>query len=278
MGGCRNHTNIMGTDTEKLAEKERELKELQEEFDEFQASSKELEAEISADLDKAEEQLEAEKRENERLREQKDSIQTKLSEEKRELVDDLEKLKSELAAERKAHADLKKKHQALEQQNDQLERKEREQGSQVETQQGELEEVIEQKVMLETKFEETVEEGREKEQRLRDEIRDLSSELSVTKAKLTPRPGLPVVPTLSFSGVGTPATPVGTAPFTPGSATASPLSTRGLAVIGDMLQRVKDMEERLAGCRSSLGQMLSERKTPTPTKGSHSNSPVAVTS
>jgi len=86
----------------------------------------------------------------------------------------------------------------------------------------------------------------------------------VTKAKLTPRPGYngtPGVPSLSLPSTPGMATPVG-APFTPGSVGASPLSTRGLAVIGDMLQRVKDMEERLSGCRSSLGTMLSERNTP----------------
>merc|ERR1711907_192459 len=52
------------------------------------------------------------------------------------------------------------------------------------------------------------------------------------------------------------------------STATSPLSTRGLVVIGDMLKRVKDMEERLAGCRNSLGQMLSSREnTPRSRRG-----------
>lgn len=111
--------------------------------------------------------------------------------------------------------------------------------------------MIETKVMVEQELEEVVQEAQTKEQRLRDEIQELSSELTVTKAKLTPRPGMPGTPNFG--------TPV---PYTPGSVAASPLSTKGLAVIGDMLQRVKDMEERLAGCRSSLGTMLSERNSP----------------
>ena len=135
-----------------------------------------------------------------------------------------------------------------------MERKEREGESKIETTESNLEDMIEAKVMAEQELEEVVQEAQTKEQRLRDEIQELSSELSVTKAKLTPRPGMPA----------TPGTPI---PFTPGSVAASPLSTKGLAVIGDMLQRVKDMEERLAGCRSSLGTMLSERTSPSKSPG-----------
>ena len=81
--------------------------------------------------------------------------------------------------------------------------------------------------MLEADLEEAVSDSREKEQRLRDEIRgapcvstepecdtavgsDLSTELTITKAKLTPRPGVPVLP---LNGLSSPATPI---PSTPG--------------------------------------------------------------
>jgi len=212
---------------------------------------------LTADLDKAESDVGSLKKEREKLLDEKSALQTKFSQEKRELTDELESLKASLAEEQKALATLKITHRKLEQQNDDLERRSREGENYVETTESSLEAVIEEKVMLEADLEEAVSDSREKEQRLRDEIRDLSTELTITKAKLTPRPGVPVLP---LNGLSSPATPI---PSTPGSAAASPLSTRGLAVIGDMLQRVKDMEERLAGCRSSLGQMLSERNTPT---------------
>jgi len=153
-----------------------------------------------------------------------------------------------LAKETKTHEALKNKHRKLEQQNDDLESKERQIEGAMESTENNLEEMIEAKVMAEQELEELAQEAQTKEQRLRDEIQELSSELTVTKAKLTPRPGMPGTPNFG--------TPV---PFTPGSVAASPLSTKGLAVIGDMLQRVKDMEDRLAGCRSSLGTMINER-------------------
>jgi len=232
---------------------------------------------LTADLEKAEKDVTTLKRENERLADEKATLQSRASKEKQELIAELEKLKLEHTSALSSYSDLKIKLRNMEQANDDLERRQREGSSAVESTEANLELVIEEKVMLEADLEDAVTEGREKEQRLRDEIRDLSSELTITKAKLTPRPG---VPGLSLSGLQTPGTPG--APMTPASASAaSPLSTRGLAVIGDMLQRVKDMEERLAGCRSSLGQMLSERKTPvktplrTPVK-TPGNSPVPL--
>lgn len=241
-------------------EKCKECEELTEELDEHRTSSKEIEEMLTADLDKAESDVGSLKKERDKLQDEKSTSQTKFSQEKSELVDELESLKASLAEGHEALANLKDTHRKLEQENDDLERRSREGENHAETTETSLEQVIEEKVLLEADLEDVVNDGREKEQRLRDEIRDLSTELTITKAKLTPRPGGPGGPLLPHNGLNSPATPI---PYTPGSAAASPLSTRGLAVIGDMLQRVKDMEERLSGCRSSLGQMLSERNTPT---------------
>lgn len=232
-----------------LAECQAELAASKEEYEEFVESSKELEGMLQSDLDAAEEALAKEKKAREKAEQDKRAVQDRFSKETRQFADEIEELKNGLSQAKLENGGLMTARQHLEQSVDDLERREREVEAVAEDSTAKLEEVLEQKILLQQDMEEHVSMSTEQQQRLKDEIRDLQDELVVTRRKMSTPKSPSVDPTTS---------PV-PAPGSASSAT-SPLSTRGLVVIGDMLKRVKDMEGRLAGCRSSLGQMLSSRE------------------
>jgi len=242
-----------------LAECQAELAASKEEYEEFVESSKELEGMLQSDLDVAEEALAKERLAREKAEQDKKAVQDRFTKETRQFADEIELLKTDLNQAKTQNSGLLTARQHLEQNVDDLERREREVEAVAEDSSAKLEEVLEEKILLQQDMEEHVSMSTEQQQRLKDEIRDLQDELCVTKRKMdTPR-----VPSADPTTSPVPSTQGSQ----PGSAT-SPLSTRGLVVIGDMLKRVKDMEERLAGCRSSLGQMLSSREgTPKSKRG-----------
>lgn len=225
-----------------LAACQQELRESKEEYEEFVASSRELEAMLQGEIERAEEDLKRERTAKERAMADKSMLQERLSKETRELAGEIEKLKEELQLTKAENSGLLTARQHLEQSVDDLERRERQAEATADDSTAKLEELLEQKILLQSDMEEQMSLSTEQQQRLKDEIRDLKDELDAARRKSEAQP------------------PASASRGSPASAAASPLSTRGLVVIGDMLKRVKDMEERLAGCRSSLGQMLSSRE------------------
>jgi len=256
---------------EELEETKQRLAETEEELEEFQSSSKELEDELQADLDKAEAKLEKEKNARERTEQELKAVQQRFSKETREFAQEIEDLREELNRMHEQNSGLLTARQHLEQTCDDLERKEREIEAVATDSTTKLEEAMEAKILLEQDYMEQTELAKEQIQRLKDEKRDLSDELTVTKQRMnTPRQmECSSPPQVNSNGRGE------QSKNSPSSAT-SPLSTRGLVVIGDMLKRVKDMEERLAGCRNSLGQMLSSRENTPRSRRGTPRSPAAA--
>merc|ERR1712166_542693 len=228
-----------------LAQCQEELLESKAEYEEFHTESKELEGLITSDLEEMEAKYNKERTAREKAQSETRMLQERFSKETRDLGSEMEALKCELMSQREQNSGLLTARQHLEQECDDLERKERAIEAVAADSTSKLEEILEQKILLEQDMAELEENNVEQHQRLKDEIRDLTDELEATRRKVGSPRSSKTSPMLS---------PI------PSAATTSPLSTRGLVVIGDMLKRVKDMEERLAGCRSSLGQMLSSRE------------------
>lgn len=154
----------------------------------------------------------------------------------------------------------------LEQENDDLERGNRSAQMSHTTLDGRLETALESLAMVETELQERTASASEQIQRLKDDNRDLETELRATKMKQDRAPSdvLDHPPVVSHHATADAQPAVSKAvipiaPVTPtrhlGSASASKLNAgpnSPLVLVTQMTMRVRELEERLASCRSSL--------------------------
>eukprot|EP00939_MAST-03C_sp_MAST-3C-sp1_P000934 g934.t1 len=169
-----------GEDWKKIAgERLKDLEELQESYDEFEATSKEVEQELEADLAAANNSLRGSQaevfriqRENEDLKKQRDSNRME--------IDRFQKNIEEI---RCKHDGLEKERRRLEQDNDDLQRGRRVDEATIEKLRSDLEQTEEDLIIQREEMNESKERLEENIQRLRDEYRDASLEIEVLKNK-----------------------------------------------------------------------------------------------
>ncbi|CAB1350186.1 unnamed protein product, partial [Coregonus sp. 'balchen'] len=201
---------------EELVElQERPYHEAQEELLEFQEGSRELEAELEAQLGQAEHRLRDLHTENQRLKSELDNLKEKLEQQYAQSYKQVSMLEDDLGQTRGIKEHLHKYVRELEQANDDLERAKRATIVSLEDFEGRLNQAIERNAFLEGELDEK-ENLLESVQRLKDEARDLRQEMAV-RERTTDRLSAPSSPTLDIdkmdsavqASLSLPATPVG---------------------------------------------------------------------
>ncbi|CAL1527478.1 unnamed protein product [Lymnaea stagnalis] len=253
-----------------LAEKyKQELKETKEELEEFQISSQELEQELETQLKHEEKKNKELTLANERLQNECDSLKDKLQKLQTDSHKKITELEDNFAKVEAHKNELQKYIRELEQDNDDLERAKRATVVSLEDFEQRLNLAIERNAFLESELDEK---GAlcETVQRLKDEARDLKSEIDVRKHQdvvlKTSGDGSLSVAGLPMHDSGyaaqgntptTPTTPLGRAPATPGisnGTVGTPLTSSArisaLNIVGDLLRKVGALESKLANCRN----------------------------
>ncbi|XP_054615577.1 nuclear distribution protein nudE-like 1-B isoform X3 [Dunckerocampus dactyliophorus] len=187
----------------------------QEELQEFQEGSRELEAELEAQLGQAEHRLRDLQTENERLKNEVDNLKEKLEQQYAQSYKQISVLEDDLGQTRSLKEQLHKYVRELEQANDDLERAKRATIVSLEDFESRLNQAIERNAFLESELDEK-ESLLVSVQRLKDEARDLRQELAV-RERTTDRMSAPSSPTLDIdktdsavqASLSLPATPVG---------------------------------------------------------------------
>ncbi|XP_063077155.1 nuclear distribution protein nudE-like 1-B [Engraulis encrasicolus] len=242
----------------------------QEELQEFQEGSRELEAELEAQLGQAEHRIRDLQAENQRLKSEVDSLKEKLEQQYAQSYKQISMLEDDLVQTRGIKEQLHKYVRELEQANDDLERAKRATIVSLEDFEGRLNQAIERNAFLESELDEK-ESLLVSVQRLKDEARDLRQELAVKEKMTDTRMSAPSSPTLDIDKMDTavqaslslPATPVGKNiehPFitqkvlTNGNCGSSALTPSAritaLNIVGDLLRKVGALESKLAACRN----------------------------
>ncbi|XP_051244235.1 nuclear distribution protein nudE-like 1-B [Dicentrarchus labrax] len=238
----------------------------QEELQEFQEGSRELEAELEAQLGQAEHRLRDLQSENERLKNEMANLKEKLEHQYAQSYKQISMLEDDLGQTRSIKEQLHKYVRELEQANDDLERAKRATIVSLEDFEGRLNQAIERNAFLESELDEK-ESLLVSVQRLKDEARDLRQELAV-RERTTDRMSAPSSPTLDIdkmdsavqASLSLPATPVGKSiehPFispkglTNGNSSLTPSARiSALNIVGDLLRKVGALESKLAACRN----------------------------
>ncbi|KAI0222217.1 Nuclear distribution protein nudE-like 1 [Lamellibrachia satsuma] len=261
------------------------LDEVKEELDEFQVSSHELEAELEAQLEQTESKNKELRSANYRLQMDLQSLREKMEQTQQSSHQLITTLQDELAQVSAFKDELQKYIRELEQTNDDLERTKRATVVSLEDFEQRLNQAIERNAFLESELEEretlsiTV-------QRLKDEARDLRSELAVKKpiGDGPSTPHMPVMPNGTLSDhdkeiASSPKRPEGfvTPTTTPARAAAlnrnnsggTPLTASArisaLNIVGDLLRKVGALESKLASCRNFVNSQPRNNKTTSPT-------------
>ncbi|KAJ8283476.1 hypothetical protein COCON_G00023260 [Conger conger] len=242
-----------------------------EELLEFQEGSRELEAELEAQLGQAENRIRDLQVENQRLKSEVDNLKEKLEQQYAQSYKEITVLEDDLGQTRGIKEQLHKYVRELEQANDDLERAKRATIVSLEDFEQRLNQAIERNAFLESELDEK-ESLLVSVQRLKDEARDLRQELAVRERNTdVTRMSAPSSPTLDCdttdsavqASLSLPATPVakgldnafanpkvlangcgGGSPLTP-SARISALN-----IVGDLLRKVGALESKLAACRN----------------------------
>ncbi|XP_056263027.1 nuclear distribution protein nudE-like 1-B isoform X2 [Pseudoliparis swirei] len=240
----------------------------QEELQEFQEGSRELEAELEAQLSQAEHRLRDLQTENERLKNDVANLKEKLEHQYAQSYKQISMLEDDLGQTRSIKEQLHKYVRELEQANDDLERAKRATMVSLEDFEGRLNQAIERNAFLESELDEK-ESLLVSVQRLKDEARDLRQELAV-RERTTDRMSAPSSPTLDIdnldsavqSSLSLPATPVGKSvehSFTSpkaltngcGNSSLTPSARiSALNIVGDLLRKVGALESKIAACRN----------------------------
>ncbi|XP_053565853.1 nuclear distribution protein nudE-like 1 isoform X3 [Bombina bombina] len=245
-------------------------KEARDELLEFQEGSRELEAELEAQLVQAEQRNRDLLADNQRLKYEVESLKEKLEHQYSQSYKQVSLLEDELGRTRGIKDQLNKYVRELEQANDDLERAKRATIVSLEDFEQRLNQAIERNAFLESELDEK-ESLLVSVQRLKDEARDLRQELAVRERQTDgTRKSAPSSPTLDCekmdsavqASLSLPATPVGkisengftspkgipngfgTTPLTP-SARISALN-----IVGDLLKKVGALESKLVACRN----------------------------
>ncbi|KAH9514472.1 Nuclear distribution protein nudE-like 1-A [Bulinus truncatus] len=253
----------------KLAEQyQLELKETKDELEEFQISSHELEQELETQLKQEEKKNKELTLANERLQSECDSLKEKLQKLQADSYKKITELEDNFAKVEAHKNELQKYIRELEQDNDDLERAKRATIVSLEDFEQRLNQAIERNAFLESELDEK---GAllETVQRLKDEARDLKSEIVVRKHQDVVVKdedaclGVAALP-MQDSGYAahgnsptTPTTPMARVPATSGmnnGLSGTPLTSSArisaLNIVGDLLRKVGALESKLANCRN----------------------------
>nr|XP_020466198.1 nuclear distribution protein nudE-like 1 isoform X2 [Monopterus albus] len=250
----------------------------QEELQEFQEGSRELEAELEAQLSQAEHRLRDLPTENERLKNEVANLKDKLEQQYSQSYKQISMLEDDLGQTRSIKEQLNKYVRELEQANDDLERAKRATIVSLEDFEGRLNQAIERNAFLESELDEK-ESLLVSVQRLKDEARDLRQELAV-RERTTDRMSEPSSPTLDIDKIDSavqaslslPATPVGKSlehAFISqkalisgcGSSSLTPSARiSALNIVGDLLRKVGALETKLAACRNFAKDQAARKK------------------
>ncbi|CAG5122561.1 unnamed protein product, partial [Candidula unifasciata] len=246
--------------------------ETKEELEEFQISSRELEQELETQLRQEEKKAKELILSNERLQTECDSLRDKLQKLQTDSHHRVTELEDNYARVEAHRNELQKYIRELEQDNDDLERAKRATVVSLEDFEQRLNQAIERNAFLESELDEK-EALFETVQRLRDEARDLKSEIDVRKhqgtvIKPSAGDGMPVavkqpMQDSGYAGHGTspptPTTPISRALSVPGvsnGTTGTPFTPSArisaLNIVGDLLRKVGALESKLATCRSFM--------------------------
>jgi len=163
---------------DKAAVLEKEAKEIKEEFQEFQEGSRELELELETQLEQSEAKIKEFRSLTNRLQHENEQLKDKLEQCHKEYHFQVTELQTELAEIKAIKDQLNKYIRELEQQNDDLERAKRSTLASLEDFEGRMNSAIERNAFLESELDEK-ESLKAAVQRMKDETRDLRSELKV---------------------------------------------------------------------------------------------------
>uniref|UniRef100_UPI00358E789F nuclear distribution protein nudE-like 1 n=1 Tax=Myxine glutinosa TaxID=7769 RepID=UPI00358E789F len=260
-----------------------------EELDEFQMGSRELEAELEAQLEQLEEKNRELRATNERLFVEVEDLKEKLEQHHQQNYQQISSLEDELGQTRVVKEQLQRYVRELEQANDDLERAKRATIVSLEDFESRLNQAIERNAFLESELDEK-ESLLESVQRLKDEARDLRQEMAVRHKQDSSRKSAPSSPTVELhrSEPAVPALPVvpctptnrihsessfDNTPFTPrnrglpngyGNTPLTPSARiSALNLVGDLLKKVGALETKLANCRSFIREQQGKPSTPT---------------
>ncbi|XP_069016167.1 LOW QUALITY PROTEIN: nuclear distribution protein nudE-like 1-A [Embiotoca jacksoni] len=245
--------------------------EAQEELQEFQEGSRELEAELEAQLGQAEHRSKDLQSENQRLRSEVETLKDKLEHHYSQSYKQISMLEDDLGQTRSIKEQLHKYVRELEQSNDDLERAKRATISSLENFEQRLNQAIERNAFLESELDEK-ESLLVSVQRLKDEARDLRQELAVRERQTdVSRMSAPSSPTQDEekmdsavqASLSLPATPLSKGldnafanptVLSNGFGSNSPLTPSArisaLNIVSDLLRKVGALESKLAACRN----------------------------
>ncbi|KAK1877963.1 Nuclear distribution protein nudE-like 1-B [Dissostichus eleginoides] len=216
----------------------------QEELQEFQEGSRELEAELEAQLSQAEYRLRDLQIENERLKNEVVNLKEKLEHQHAQSYKQVSMLEDDLGQTRSIKDQLNKYVRELEQANDDLERAKRATIVSLEDFEGRLNQAIERNAFLESELDEK-ETLLESVQRLKDEARDLRQELAVRERP--PTGSTPVGKSIEHPFITQKALSNGCN----GNSSLTPSARiSALNIVGDLLRKVGALESKIAACRN----------------------------
>ncbi|KAM9831992.1 nuclear distribution protein nudE-like 1-A [Neosynchiropus ocellatus] len=271
--------------------------EAQEELLEFQEGSRELEAELEAQLSQAEHRMKDLQSENQRLKNDIDSLKEKLEQQYSQSYKQISVLEDDLGQTRSIKEQLHKYVRELEQSNDDLERAKRATIVSLENFEQRLNQAIERNAFLESELDEK-ESLLVSVQRLKDEARDLRQELAVRERQSdVSRMSAPTSPILDNEKMDTavqaslslPATPMTKGldnDFSSSTALAntfgssSPLTPSArisaLNIVSDLLRKVGALESKLAACRNFTKDQKTRKALPALDNGNILNANYAL--
>nr|XP_057922075.1 nuclear distribution protein nudE-like 1-B [Doryrhamphus excisus] len=258
--------------------------EAREELLEFQEGSRELEAELEAQLGQAEHRLKDLQSENQRLRSEVETLKERLEHQYSQTYKQISLLEDDLGQTRSIKEQLHKYVRELEQSNDDLERAKRATIVSLENFEQRLNQAIERNAFLESELDEK-ESLLVSVQRLKDEARDLRQELAVRERQAdgsrTSAPGSPTHDDIKMDSAAQASLSAAVAPLSKGLdgallakatglptvyGTNSPLTPSArisaLNIVSDLLRKVGVLESKLAACRNLAKDQKARRAYP----------------
>jgi len=227
---------------------------VQAQFDEFVEDSKELEAELESQLEQAEKKISDLSKIKQSFELENDKLKDRLQATTNEFSFTVSSLQDEVSEYSGKISDLQKYVRELEHNNDNLERGNRAMMCSLEDFEKKLNEAIEKNALLENEVEDK--EGlQDMVQRLKDESRDLHTELSTIRRKsFNKKPSDLDLQSGSPGPESAPNTPSKEAPIQNGFVNGIPISSSAkisaLNIVGDLLRKVSALETKLASCRN----------------------------
>jgi len=234
----------------KVQEKEKELQDLEETFNDFQQSSKELESEMERELTTNEKKLKDMSSLYHRLKSEHDEM----IEKSRRIAEDsgkmIHNLQDETESLKKATKDLRREKQRLEQENDQLERRVREAEASLHDLTEKMNKTLEENSFLQTELEDSKNRSQESIQRMKDEMKDIRLELELMNQVNAKQDGSEP-PILKGSAISSNHTSTPKIVRNGSSLVRSRSKEGSIDLVDDILALVKDMEWKLLSQKDS---------------------------